>query len=532
MTVATFSYDSWNTLLRAIVTMDGRVDYARLAEQRAHLDDFVAALNAVSPDSHPPLFPNVEDGLAYWINAYNAFTLHAIMAEYPITSVWKTRDGQFFQRRRHVAGGRAVSLDDIEHQILRGQFAEPRIHFAINCGSNGCPPMRPAAYAGGGLRATLRAATEQFLGSEWNCRVDHASRRIFISRIFKMYAEDFAGTHGSTHDYRMGVLRFVAEHTGVSLASIAGYEVVYNTYDWGLNDAARQPHLGPILFHEPVEHYTEGDTQLRELHLYEGNFCNRACSWCTINGSPDGWYQNYSRAVLDQALATVAADGNLKFYGGEPTLHASAVIDAMGYLRGRGFRGLFTIFCNGVKAQRLIDILESDARSEAVLNYSIYHGRDAEPLPPHAKALLEHWATAHPNRIFQGYKVLFHAGAGAGQTYDRDREADFHGLGNGCVRCFPVLTSKGRFHACPFATEIDAPHYDLGRVGTDPDVVLRNYRAFRTWIDTVLDPAAARSGVSSCEMCHRHLAELPVPEFEEATLGTIEDRQQTSIGSR
>jgi len=510
----TFSYETWSTLLAAIVTPEGKVDYARLDARRPDLERVVQELGGMSPESHPGAFPSEDDRLAYWINAYNAFTLHAIMAEYPITSVWKTRDGQFFQRRRHVAGGRAVSLDDIEHEILRGQFAEPRIHFAINCGSNGCPPVRPSAYEGHGLRETLRRATEQFLGSEWNCRIDRAARRIFISRIFKMYAEDFAGPCGSTHEYRLGVLRFVAQHTGVALDTIADYDVVYNTYDWGLNDAARQPHLGPILFHEPVEHYADGDPTLRELHLYEGNFCNRTCEWCTINGSPDGWYEPYARAVLDQAVASVAADGNIKFYGGEPTLHADAIIDAMGYLRARGFRGLFTIFSNGVKAQRLLDILDSDPRSEAVLNYSIYHGRNAEPLPPHAQALLEQWATAHPNRLFQGYKVLFHAGAGAEQVYDRDREADFHGLGTGCVRCFPVLTSQGRFHACPFAAEVDAPHYDLGRVGTAPETVFRNYRRFRRWVDEVLDPAARARGISSCELCHRHLAELPAAAFE------------------
>jgi uncharacterized protein DUF547 len=509
-----FTYDTWSTLLAEIVTPDGKADYERLAERRERLERFIAQLGGMSPESDPAAFPTEEDRLAYWINAYNAFTLHAIIAEYPITSVWKTRDGQFFQRRRHLAGGRAVSLDDIEHEILRGQFGEPRIHFAINCGSNGCPPLRPAAYEGRGLRDTLHAATQQFLGSEWNCRVDHTARRIFISRIFKMYAEDFAGQKGSTHEYRMGVLRFVAQHTGLPLDRIGDYEVVYNTYDWGLNDAHRQPHIGPIRFHEPVEHFAAGDTELRELHLYEGNFCNRTCSWCTINGTPDGWYQNYTRATLDQALATVARDGNIKFYGGEPTLHAPAIIDAMHYLRTQGFAGLFTIFSNGVKADRLLAILDSDPRSEAVLNYSIYHGRDAEPLPPHAKAALERWATEHPNRMFQGYKVLFHAGAGATAAYDRDREADYHGLGSGCVRCFPVLTSRGRFHACPFAAEIDAPHYDLGRVGTDPRTVFRNYHSFRRWVDDTLDPTAAARGISSCEMCHKHLTDLPVPQYE------------------
>src|SRR6185437_9759602 len=190
-------YDNWSRLLAEIVTAEGRVDYVRLAERREILDRVMGDFAAVSPDATPAAFAAEEDQLAYWLNAYNAFTLHAIMDEYPITSVWKTRDGQFFQRRRHIAGGLAVSLDDIEHSILRSRFAEPRIHFALNCGSNGCPPIRPSAFQADGLRETLRTATQQFLASEWNCRIAYDTRRIYVSRIFKMYAQDFAGTSGT-----------------------------------------------------------------------------------------------------------------------------------------------------------------------------------------------------------------------------------------------------------------------------------------------------------------------------------------------
>jgi hypothetical protein len=191
-------YGSWSRLLAEVVTAEGRVDYAHLADRRDILDEVISDFGAVSPEATPAAFASEEEQLAYWLNAYNAFTLHAIMQEYPITSVWKTRDGQFFQRRRHLAGGKLVSLDDIEHEILRSRFAELRIHFAINCGSNGCPPIRPSAFQAEGLRETLRLATQQFLASEWNCRIDHDTRRIYVSRIFKMYAQDFAGASATT----------------------------------------------------------------------------------------------------------------------------------------------------------------------------------------------------------------------------------------------------------------------------------------------------------------------------------------------
>ncbi len=96
-----FDWQPWTDLLAAVVATDGKVDYDRLLERRARLEAVVAALDDVSPESDAARFPSDEHRLAYWLNAYNVFTLHAILAEYPITSVWKTRDGQFFQRQRH-----------------------------------------------------------------------------------------------------------------------------------------------------------------------------------------------------------------------------------------------------------------------------------------------------------------------------------------------------------------------------------------------------------------------------------------------
>lgn len=506
--VTSFDYALWTEILHAIVTPEGKVDYEILARHRALLAAFVAQLGAASPDTTPALFPTPEHALAYWINAYNAFVLVAVIEEYPIRSVWKVRDGQFFTRERHLAGGTLLSLHDIEHRILRGRFREPRIHFALNCASNGCPPMRPQAFVPEDVLQTLGAATRQFLASEWNCRIDHRLKKIFVSRLFRMYAEDFAGEANSTAEYRLGVLRFVAEHTGEPLESLAEYGVVYNTYDWGLNDAHRDPQLRPIRFHENVETFHAKDGVLRELYLYDGNFCNRACTWCTVFGSPQGWYSAHTQQVLEAALAAIARDGNIKFYGGEPTLHSDSLLQAMQFLRRRGFQGLFTIYSNGIKAQTLIHLLESEPQSEAVLNYSIYLGRDAEPLPAHAKALLEAWGQAHPGRLFSGYKVLYHAGAGTTMGFAQDREPAYHGLQD-CVLCFPVLKSTGEFHACPLAIENPAPHFRLGDLTTPSSVVFERYRQFRTWATTVLDPAARQRQITSCAMCQQHLEELP-----------------------
>jgi hypothetical protein len=506
-----FDYGAWTEILAAVVTAAGKVDYEELQLRRGELAAFVARLGEASPESAPERFPRPADALAYWINAYNAFVLAAVVEEYPLRSVWKSRDGQFFERARHSAGGVRLSLNDIEHRILRGRYREPRIHFAINCATNGCPPMRPAAYDPDDLENTLGAATRAFLQSEWNCRVDRAAGRIFVSRLFKLYAEDFAGDVDSTEQYREGVLAFIAAHTGEDLDELRRLELVYNTYDFGLNDSNRDPRLRPITFHESVESFREGDRELRELLLYDGSFCNRDCSWCTVFGSPQGWYREYGTAVLDEALRQIAPDGNIKFYGGEPTLHTDSLLEAMAYLREHGFTGLFTIYSNGVRARQLIRLLESDPRSEAVLNYSIYTGRDAEPLPDHAREALEEWSRSHPMRMFSGYKVLYHAGAGADADFAGDRESDFHGHDRACLLCFPVLRSTGEIHACPFAVENASPHYRLGELGTPAGVVLERYRAFRRWAVEVLDPAARERGVSSCEMCQKHVGELPLP---------------------
>ncbi|NJO48513.1 MAG: radical SAM protein, partial [Leptolyngbyaceae cyanobacterium RM2_2_4] len=109
-----------------------------------------------------------------------------------------------------------------------------------------------------------------------------------------------------------------------------------------------------------------------------GNQCNRDCSFCTVFGSPKGWYSEYTPEHLEAALRTVMLhqQGAIKFYGGEPTLNPENVMWAIAYLRQRGYQGAIVIYSNGIQAERLLQILESDplGKTTASLNYSIATG--------------------------------------------------------------------------------------------------------------------------------------------------------------
>jgi hypothetical protein len=283
------------------------------------------------------------------------------------------------------------------------------------------------------------------------------------------------------------------------------------------------------------ETYDRGMASLSDLHLYTGSKCNRRCAFCIVDGRPDGWYQPMAAEALDAALALVPADGTIKFYGGEPTLDLPNLLWAMGYLREHGFGGWLTIFTNGVQADRVIAALEADDRTDVVLNYSILHGIDADPIPPAALARLQAWAAAHPGRIYSSHAGVFPFGPGAtfadevGQAHldarmqtslakkveaghvtpDTAVEASARNY-RICPRCRPAVATDGRHLACPFAVESASPHFELGRVGDSPDRVLHRYRQFLDWITDVLEPEAERQQQHPCRVCTEGLAPLPV----------------------
>ncbi|MFQ5723544.1 MAG: DUF547 domain-containing protein [Terriglobia bacterium] len=239
---APFDYSTYARVLENYVTPEGKVRYAALKKHPEDLDAFLAEVAAVSPVNHPERFPTDDHKIAYWINAYNAFVLKSVLEDYPIESVIRlgTLWGVlFFKRSKHEAGGKEYSLDDIEHGILRRQFQEPRIHFAINCASASCPVLRAEPYRAEHLDAQLDAQARDFIRQQQNVWL--RGNILFLSKIFDWYEQDFLkalerdGSKNPTlADY---VARYLPAETAARLREESP-RIEFYDYDWALNDAS------------------------------------------------------------------------------------------------------------------------------------------------------------------------------------------------------------------------------------------------------------------------------------------------------
>jgi hypothetical protein len=190
-----FSYADWNAVLEAHVDERGMVDYAALARAPEALDRFLAQVERTSPDADPSLFPSRNDQLAYYLNAYNAWVFRGVLARGPEKeSVWRgglVSGYAFFVGAPIVLGGVKTNLKKLEDAIVRGRFADPRIHAALNCASRGCPRLPRRAFKPATLDAELDAAMREFVSEERNVAVDPAGRSVTLSKIFDWFESDF-----------------------------------------------------------------------------------------------------------------------------------------------------------------------------------------------------------------------------------------------------------------------------------------------------------------------------------------------------
>jgi hypothetical protein len=205
----------FDSLLKKYVANNGDVDYAGLKKDEKKLDQYLNTLQKGLSDQ-----TSEKEKLAFWINAYNAFTLKLILNHYPVSSILNLYEGKPWEYRWINIRGKTLSLDDIEHGIIRKEFKEPRIHFAVNCASRSCPPLQREAFTAKNLNILLEKATTAFVNGNQN-RI--APDNPELSSIFKWYDSDFGD-----------LTAFINKYSKVKVKRSA--KITFLTYDWSLNE--------------------------------------------------------------------------------------------------------------------------------------------------------------------------------------------------------------------------------------------------------------------------------------------------------
>jgi len=204
----------------------GIVSYKGFKDDESKLDEYLKVLEHTNPEK---LIRN--EKFAFYINAYNAWTIKLILSGYP--GVKSIKDlGTMFQSpwKKNICriNGKIISLDDIEHGILRPEFKDPRVHFAINCTAKDCPPLISEPYTGKNLESQLDTSARAFINNPSKNRLE--GNILYVSSIFRWFTEDFKDdVRGFILKYASGDLKAGIEKSGDSL------KIEYLDYDWSLN---------------------------------------------------------------------------------------------------------------------------------------------------------------------------------------------------------------------------------------------------------------------------------------------------------
>jgi hypothetical protein len=206
----------WDGLLMKHVSAEGTVNYSGMKSDVRVLDSYLDNLRQFPPTGTS----SSKEVMAYWINAYNAFTVKLILDNYPISSIMKIDGGKAWDRKWITIGVKTYSLNDIEHNILRKKYKDARIHFAVNCAAKSCPPLANKAWTAENIETLLNKQASNFINDRQYNQI--SSSRASISKIFEWYAEDFGD-----------IISYLNRYSNVRLSP--GSQVSYNEYDWKLN---------------------------------------------------------------------------------------------------------------------------------------------------------------------------------------------------------------------------------------------------------------------------------------------------------
>ena len=210
----------WDRLLKGNVNEIGEVDYKGFYKNQKELDAYLQLLSESVPDES---WERAE-AMAYWINAYNAFTVKLILNTYPVESIMDINDGKAWDLKFFELGGEKYSLNQIEHEILRPTYQDARIHFAVNCASFSCPILLNQAYTAENLEKLLDQQAQYFINNIDKNSI--SADKVEISKLFEWYAEDFT-KEGS-------LIEFLNQYSNTQINPSA--KVEFKEYSWKLNE--------------------------------------------------------------------------------------------------------------------------------------------------------------------------------------------------------------------------------------------------------------------------------------------------------
>lgn len=212
----TFFKDS-DAFFKAHVT-NGRVNYKAIKKNPAQLNELLASTNSIAVDKS-----DANTYQAYWINIYNLSVIKGIVENYPVKSPLDIKG--FFDKTKHAVGGKKITLNDIEHKLLRGQFNDARFHFVLVCAGLGCPPIIAEAYMPNTLDKQLDRQTRIALNNDEFIKVNAKKKRVQLSEIMKWYKGDFT-QNGNEID-------FINKYREEKIATKS--KISYYPYNWKLN---------------------------------------------------------------------------------------------------------------------------------------------------------------------------------------------------------------------------------------------------------------------------------------------------------
>ena len=223
----------WGKILKTYISKDGdlnRFNYAALAGNSADMKALGAYIDDLAAKS--PGGMGKDEALAYWANLYNAVTVQVVTENWPVKSIKQIKSGTFkpgpWDKNLVTVNGKPMTLNNIEHDTMRANYKEPRIHYMVNCASVGCPNLMDTPWSAKTLEADLNAAAKSFINSPRGAKV--SGGKLTVSSIFKWYKEDFGGNDA-------GVIAHLKQYADSDLkAALDGVsKISKDQYDWDVN---------------------------------------------------------------------------------------------------------------------------------------------------------------------------------------------------------------------------------------------------------------------------------------------------------